>query len=255
MTRNVHVLCEGFHDRDFLAGWFELVAGWTDPTNGGKRPVQLFGEERVPKGAFLFDGKASGVRICIVPCGGREQLSRRFGKWLDEVSKLGAMTYSDIVVVADGDHLAGDHTDPVESLVRQELTKAGSQPTGAQPWRHRSLGIDFVSMRAGVVDNVVGLQEQECLERVVCAAFARAHSLRYQSMVHWLSGRHEPSGSGQKAMTWSIMAGWFADQGPTDFLRRAIWNDPRMREELNRVLAATGLATVEQRLSGPPQSR
>jgi hypothetical protein len=249
MTRNVHVLCEGFHDRDFLAGWFEFVARWNDPTHGGKRPVQLFGEERVPKGAFLFDGNAGGTRICLVPCGGREQLAQRFGKWLDEVSKLGPLTYSDIVVVADGDHLAGDPTDPVESLVRQELAKAGSPPTGELPWRHRSLGINFASMRAGVVDDVVGLHEQECLERVVCAAFARAHPVRYRSMLDWLNGREEPSGSAQKAMNWSIMAGWFADQGPTDFLRRAIWNDLPMRGELGRVLAATGLATVEQRLT------
>ena len=120
MTRNVHVLCEGFHDRDFLAGWFEFAAGWIDPTQGGSRPVRLFGDEQVPKGAFLFDGNAGSTRICLVPCGGRERLAQRLGKWLEEASQLGAMTYEGIVVVADGDHSPRE-ADPVESLVRQDV--------------------------------------------------------------------------------------------------------------------------------------
>jgi len=101
MTRDTYVLCEGMHDRDFLSGWFETVAGWQDPTAGGKRPAPEFANERLPRGAHLFTRGDS--RVCIVPCGGREQLRKLLGKWLEEVSRLGRLGYDGIVVVADGD--------------------------------------------------------------------------------------------------------------------------------------------------------
>lgn len=173
MTRDVHVLCEGFHDRDFLAGWFETAAGWADPTNGGTRPVALFAEEKLNKGAFLFT-KQDRV-ICVGPIEGRSRLRNRLREWLKEIRTLESPKYSGIVVVADGDHLPSTSADPVEDLVRQELTQAGSPPPGPLPWKHVSVDIDVVSMRTGPVSDIRGLPERETLERIVATAFARAY--------------------------------------------------------------------------------
>jgi len=95
---------------------------------------------------------------------------------------------------------------------------------------------------------VPGLDPLERLERVVTAAFALAYPTRYQSLRRWLQERAEPRGSNGMASHWSAMAGWFADQGPNDYLRRAIWQDPQLNKSLRHVLAATGLLEVTQRL-------
>jgi len=248
MTREVHVLCEGFHDRDFLAGWFETVAGWTDPTNGGTRPLALFAEEKVNKGAYLFT-KQDCV-ICLGPMQGRPRLRNRLREWLEEIRTLESPKYAGIIVVAGGDHLPSETADPVESLVRQELGQAGSPPAGPLPWKHLSVDIDVVSMRTGPVRDIPGLPQRETLERIVATAFARAYPKRFVAMMNWLGSRPDLVGSTPKTVNWSIMAGWFAEGGCTDFLRRAVWADAAMCAQLQGVVQATGLIAVEARLCG-----
>lgn len=69
-------------------------------------------------------------------------------------------------------------------------------------------------------------------------------------MMNWLGSRPDLVGTTPKTVTWSIMAGWFAEGGCTGFLRRAVWADPAMRTQLQSVLQATGLSAVEARLCG-----
>ena len=248
MTRDVHVLCEGYHDRDFLSGWFEHVAAWADPTNGGRTPLTLFAGEKPLKGSHVFQFQGATCRVSVARMGGRDHLRTRLSAWLKEIATLESAGYSGIVVVADGDHLPSDASDPVEDFVRQALVVAGSPPIGGLPWIHRGVSLDVVSMRAGSASDVQNLPERENLERVVATAFARAYPLRYRAMVDWLSKRPDRPATSSKTWTWSIMAAWFADQGCTDFLRHAIWQDKLMCEQLKTVLAATRLPQVEAAL-------
>jgi hypothetical protein len=184
MTRDFYVLCEGYHDRDFLAGWLESASGWTDPSRGGTRPIAGFANEDVPKGGFVF---ASGeTRVCLVPTGGRSALQRQLGRWLEEISDLYKLSYEGIVVVADPDGPCSSQTDAVEDLVRQELLKAGSAAAGPAPWNHQGVVVDYASMRTGPVAEASDLPDTENLERVVATAFARAYPTRHRAVMRGL---------------------------------------------------------------------
>lgn len=179
-------------------------------------------------------------------------MAREITAAVREVHELHPMGYRDLVVVADGDHQPDAPRDPVMDLVRSAVAAAlpGFSEAGDPPWQLPHLLLEVVSMRAGP-DQAEGVPTQECLERVIVAAFARAYPSRFTALREWLARRPDPKGSATKAASWSVMAGWFADGGCADFLRRGLWQDVLLRGEVERTLQATRLIRVGELLEAP----
>lgn len=237
------ILCEGFDDRDFLAGWLQHANGWSDPTDGGRELPPTFGGGKPERGVFYFDDPSGVARVGILQAGGRAGLTPRIKLRLEGFSPLRSL-----VVVADPDHDVDSQSRPVIDLVRQALVADGFAANGPPPWTVGNLHVEVVEMAVGT-HAAAELDAQERLERLVTAAFAEAHPDRYSAMLQWLNGRPRPSGSTAMAMHWSAMAAWFPDTGGADYLRRAIWQDPPMAKTLRRLVGLTGLDVVTQRLA------
>ena len=235
------ILCEGFDDRDFLAGWFAHACGWRDYS---QIPApKMFMRKQVPPRLFLLDSPAGTHRIGILPVGGRERLGDQIRRVLDEPVTLRSLT-----ACADIDQPSTAGSTAVVDLVRTALQALGAATALAPPWSVNGVQITAVSIGAGSVA-IPGLDSKERLERLVLTAFARAWPARWATLQQWLANIPDGTGDRCRAAHWSVMAGWFPDGGCSDYLRRAIWQDSAMREQLTRLLAQTGLLEVTRRLT------
>lgn len=173
MTRQHVILCEGYDDRAFWAGWL-LHLGCEDPSQAGRVKVKDAWGETVGKGKFLFT-TSQGSKILIDPFGGggprpaaatyiRSQATKPLGRLvinLDSDATKGT-SGPDAKAVVDG--IVRDHR---EALDGTEIVPIIWQcDDGESP----------------------GVPGQQTLERLVSAAIAEAYPGRGDAVASWLAG-------------------------------------------------------------------
>ena len=225
------ILCEGYYERTFLAGWL-LWRGCTDPgANPGKQERQLIRDpwkEPVSHGEYAFKSP-NGSFIRVIPCMGsgnilnvaRTRLNRRATRALTRL----ALCY-------DADSDLTDTSPSVDSAHHQgeNLSQEfdGAPENGV--WRLGGTQLLMVCWHANDPPSS-GLPERQTLERLLRPAMVEAYPPRGESVRGWLDGRHEAPEAGPKHFSWSYFAGWYAHHGAEDFYR-LIWSDELIANQI-----------------------
>ncbi len=248
------ILCEGYHDRAFWAGWLEHL----DCLNLGQRPaggrairVSDPWGERVRNGDFAFRSLSNNF-VRIKPCHGRDNIRptaefRLKGRLDKELTRLVLCTDLDMVVGGATEVATAMNQQSIEDLLRRSGDFSQSDH-GEFVLDGGATVVCLIRWEAG--DGAVpGLPSQQTLERLVCAALVAAYAERGPAVQGWLDGRPEPAPqAGPKEFAWSHMAGWFAPLGCDTFYRK-LWLDPRIAEEMKTRLAACGAWRVAEALA------
>jgi hypothetical protein len=244
----VIIVCEGYHDRAFWAGWL-LQAQWQGPEVAGQSVKDPW-DRTVGQGQFGYWRQGRFLRV--VPAGGKDKV-------LSEAARLltGARTYEvrAMVLNADPDFAAGQEgrSNPLPAeAVRRRLRDAGlavdqgnGYPVMVTPPVATGLPIHRVLWQCddGPAD---GLPAAQTLERLVCAAILAAYPPRGSSVQAFLGNRPgapaltDPAyAHHHKDAAMTHMAGWYAPHGSFDFYRE-VWRDSRIAAQLEARLRASG---------------
>lgn len=246
-------LCEGYHDRSFLAGALVERLGWEEPgleADGRRKPWQdRWGQ--VAGGDFGYVHPETRAQIRLRPCGGHTKVPVAVQKVLQGRA---TRPFDRLLVNYDGDK-GGDGPDylaRIHGSVRDLLVRSGAEPEIVSEGRFLIDGgarsVDVMVWRCDGPPRE-GVPAQQCLERVLCTAAAAVWPDRMASVGRWLRERPEPttrvSGDAEgapptiaKSHGWTLMAGWFADHGCDDFLKQ-VWRSP-MRDALEKLLVESG---------------
>lgn len=216
-ARQSVILCEGYDDRSFWAGWLGVALGCTEAK--GRDP---WGRP-VDQGKYAYRTEA-GAFLLVHPCRGREQLV--------EQANL---------------YLAGHPTHPLAHLLLNHDSDEDAPEWGDRAIELRKLASradDQVSISAvvwGCNDGTetAGVPIKQTLERLVAASIVAAYPDRGPVVRDWLACQPSTIGSPHKAHTYSLLAKWYGDHGCDDFFR-AIWRDEAVRPQLEARLRASG---------------
>lgn len=229
MSSESYIVCEGFHDRAFWAGWL-LHLGCSDPgasSKGQRVPVIDPWGDQVGDGHFAFQSKM-GHFIRVVPAGGVDNVLRAAVIRLDRHDEKTLK-----VVIINVDH--ADVPDPAAVLNRlKKLDATASQIDEATFSLHGSLRVSLIPWQALDPPSDL-LPAGQTLERLACAAIAAAHPQRAAAVRRWLDSRPSKPEASVKEFSWSHMAGWYADRNCESFYQ-ALWEDTAIRDELVRRL-------------------
>jgi len=247
------VLCEGYHDRAFWAGWLEHLGcenlgrprGRT-----GRIQVRDPWDKPVVGGEFAFRSK-TGKFLRIVPCQGKDKvLSAAESRLKDrEVEKLVRLALN-----VDSDKTANG-VSSASAVLSYQAVEACLRKFGEPACNEHG---DFLLDGGATIVSVVrweasdspaaGLPNQQTLERLVCAAVVAAHPNRGAAVQGWLDSRPNGPEAGPKEFAWSHMAGWYAEQGCEAFYR-VVWTDENVVSELESRLSQCGAWRIAEALA------
>jgi len=234
MTPIQHVvLCEGYDDRDFWAGWL-LALGCEDC--GRKRPVLDRHDEEVEKPRFLFR-TPGGTDVLLHPFMGsrKEALEAvRFYRARHATKPVGRMIFnrdSD----ATGEDAAPNARDFVKGIVR-ELDGEVEDPEGP----HSIAGIRIWPVVWECPGSDPGIPPQQTLERIVSAAITSAYAGRGESVESWLGDEPVAEKKNHKNYSMSYFAKWYAQHHGYGNFYRALWRDPAVAGQLESRLRESG---------------
>ncbi|NJL26977.1 MAG: hypothetical protein HC897_03390 [Thermoanaerobaculia bacterium] len=228
------ILCEGYDDRSFWAGWLSEGLACRDPTNKGTKRISDAWNRPVKDGRFLFESP-TGEKILIHPFHGRSRARQALGEYLDDVQAESP----DLLVLSidsDATETTGDNV-PGRSLFDQIVRE-----------RAGSTEISLVLWECNDPHPTPGVPEKQTLERLVSAAIRAAYAGRGEAVERWLDAEPRAESTGPKSYGFSYLAKWYADQGADDFYR-AIWRDPDVARELRSRLEASGAWAVAENLA------
>ncbi len=255
------ILCEGYHDRAFWAGWLEHL-GCTDP---GKRPgksgrvpvVDPWGDP-VVGGHFGYHSKSDKF-VRVFHCDGKNNVLRearnRLSEERDRVTKAPSRgRLARLVVGMDADvdaHGASAKTgfrdQDLRSLVGEFDSSATANDEGDILVFQGTAVVSLVRWEAS--DALAsGLPNQQTLERLVCAALVAAFPDRGPAVQDWLDGRPDGPDAGPKEFAWSYMAGWYGEQGCEAFYK-LLWEDDAIAGQLESLLRASGAWRLAEALA------
>lgn len=229
------LLCEGYYDRAFWKGALTRLGCVDIPPHSGASSDNWGESVNARDGVYRFQSPANGRQIRLEPCKNDDGVLSTAKSRL-QFSQAKPL---DVLVAAiDRDTYGGDELRTLRAI-RSRLPSDSSAAPAARRWR--SSGVDVHAVGLGLEQLPrAGVPEQQCLERIVCAALARAREPWALHVAHWLANRPDkPTGADHKSHAWSYMAGWFADHGADDFLQH-LWRDEAIARELLRVLEPTG---------------
>lgn len=258
MSRHFIVLCEGHDDQLFWGAWLQYL--------GARDLFRECGGDRLRLEARLaplllnrsdtaFEN-AAGDRILVRDCNGSrsvwESLRGLVEKELEPPSGILVNVDSDRSA-ADGDPEGGAH-DRLLQVIREAT---GHLPSGNRPYQLGATCVDRVVWRCDDPAGTFGVPDQQCLERLVCAAIAEAsvspeHPDGWAASVRDFLEKAPRGGQGHKNYALSYFAKWFAP-GTTN-LFRVVWSRseyPRVAATLEKRLRATGAWKAVVRLLGP----
>ncbi len=216
MTRQHVILCEGYDDRAFWAGWL-LHLGCRDPagsTTAGRRPAvyDAWGE-KVTGGRFLFEAP-SGSKILVEPFHGASLVRRTA-----EIYILGQTTkpVDRMIINLDSDVGSETTAKDAHAVVRGIIESHSGKLDKGPPSSYDISGVQVCPVIWECPDdNAPGIPGQQTLERLVSAAICSAYP-----------------GRG------SYFAKWYAEHGHDDFYR-ALWRDEVVATELKVRLRTSG---------------
>lgn len=231
--RQLDILCEGFDDRSFWAGWL-LHLGCVDPTEGGKKDARdARGDTVKGGGRFLFQ---SGVwRIVLTPYHGRSKVRETVEDFL-----RGDAEAPDVLVLNLDLDAEDEQAAPGRDLVQGVLADYGiEKPKGDGPFQFESTEIHAVLWECrDPAEATPGVPPKQTLERLVSSAIRAAYPGRSPTVQDWLDA--EPAHSiGPKNYSYSYLAKWYAEHGADDFFR-ALWRDEKVAAQLRDSLTASG---------------
>jgi len=253
-ARQSVVLCEGYHDRAFWAGWL-MHLGCVDPGepeegSTRRRPVEDPWRNAVESGQFGYRSKRGGF-VRVVPCRGKNNVLPAARIRLAQSRSKGL---TGLVVCMDSDIEAGGvdagaepSTQAVEQVVREFDANAARNEEGDWLVNDGAIAVSVVQWAAPDAE-AAGLPSKQTLERLVCAAMIAAYPKRAPAVQTWLDSRPEPPGPDVKEFAWSYMAGWYAEGG-CEFFYRGVWQDEAIASELENRLQTSGAWRVAERLA------
>jgi hypothetical protein len=239
------ILCEGYHDRAFWAGWL-LHLGCVDPgkPNPGhvrRGTIKDPWNDPVEGGQYAFHS-ASKQFLRIQPCQGRSNVlpiaNRRLAQRASRAITLLVLNI-DADTHADGTATAtGLRQQDVLQFIRINTDPSASVNTAGE------IEIDGGTTKVALVrweasdPHSPSLPPQQTLERLVSAALIAAYPARAKAVQDWLASRPLPPRADPKEHAWSHMAGWFAEHGCEAFYSN-LWNDPAVVQALEARLRAS----------------
>jgi hypothetical protein len=249
------VLCEGFHDRAFWAGWLTHL-GCSDegyrPGTSGYPQRDPWGDPVRGGGQFAYRSR-SGAFIRVRPCGGRTKILtdaevRLRDRALRPVSRLVVTVDPDTSVSAAGP-ATGLRAQDVERFIQANIDPAAVRgAAGEVAIDGGAAVICLVRWEVNEPPNPA-VPDTQTLERLTCCALAAAFPARGQNVGSWLASRSSPPLTPDpKEHAWSYMAGWYAEHG-CDFFYRHLWSDLLVARELETRLRATGAWQVAEALA------
>ncbi|WP_437992273.1 hypothetical protein [Sorangium sp. So ce145] len=242
------VLCEGYHDRAFWAGWLVERLGWTDARP--RRENGTYDIARDPFGKPVTRGDFAyrtplGRFLRVRPCHGDSQVLAVMKTRLRERTTNGLRR---LAVNLDVDTDAAETNgapqreaalrDAVERIVAQEDPRWSRTPDGDLCLDGGATLVSLVLWSASDPPTPE-LPPQQTLERLVCAALRAAYPDRAAAVGVWLASRRDPPPATPKEHAWSHMAGWYAAHNCDDFFQ-AVWRTPAVAAELEARLRASG---------------
>ncbi|MBI5850327.1 MAG: hypothetical protein HZB39_04715 [Planctomycetes bacterium] len=231
MTRHGVVLCEGYHDRAVWSGWL-TARGWKSMRPLSGKALDPRGRE-LPKGAFAF--RRGHAFVTLVPCGGWTEILRLFALEAQEAFvESGSPNAVDFIAACfDADIAGADHGQSIRDRWRKAT---GHAPPPRDDWRHEGIAVHVVRFTAGEA------RWRSSLDGLVARSFAEAYPARWRNVEAWLESREDKPEPSKEAM-WSVMAGWFPEQGES-FLQHGIWHDQSIRDRLTAHLDELGITRV-----------
>ena len=250
------VLCEGYYDRAFWAGWLEYL-GCTNPAHRRTSAAPIRVEDpwgnRVIGGAFALHSKGEQF-VRITPCGGKSNVIPAAKLRLGDVDKR--LLRLVLCVDSDADTDGVGHQSP--GLSRQAVQSLLGKFGQPKENEHGEFSLDIHDDGPTVVSVVEweasdarssGIPDRQTLERLVCAALVAAYPDRGPAVQQWLDSRpNDAPQAGAKEFAWSHMAGWFAERGCDAFYRK-LWKDDRVARELKSRLAGCGAWRIAEALA------
>lgn len=250
------ILCEGYYDRAFWAGWL-LHLGCVDPGlppagSTTRRTIRDPWNDPVTGGQFAYYSK-SGRFLRVMPCGGRSMIVpialRRLGQ-------RGTRALERLVLNIDPDVPAGGTSIGPTGLRQQDVLQHVQQiDPGASLNADGNIEVDGGATIVALIrwetndPPAPGLPDQQTLERLVCAALAAAYPPRAKPVQDWLDARANPPPPDPKEHAWSYMAGWYAGHGCDDFYAN-LWRDPNLLSELEHRLRSSGAWQIAETAAG-----
>lgn len=229
----LHVLCEGYNDRDFIAEYLER-SGWEAKRSTKSSPV--FGN--IATGRFLFAKAESGQELLLTQCGGVSKIVPLAVSLL----RLRETKPLALLLVDDEDDefdTPGVPTGPtaLRRLIELADTLKEQRPTSCET---ELFGVRCASVSWRSDLQSEGLPSQQTLERMVAAAFAERDEDAASGVEKWLKHDPPPGESGPKAYAHSYFAKWLARTN-SDFYR-AVWREKSLEPLLRRGIEACGFA-------------
>jgi hypothetical protein len=207
---------------------------------------------KVQTGQYAYHSR-SGRFVRVVPCHGKTNVLPAVRTRLQQRSTK-ALTR--LVINIDSDVTASGASIGPLGLQRHDVVNLSRTfDTGAVENAGGEIELDGGATKVALVRWEVsdppspGLPDQQTLERLVSATLAAAYPARAASVQHWLNNRPVPPGADPKEHAWSYMAGWYAEHGCEAFYS-ILWNDQRVRAELETRLRASGAWQVAAILAG-----
>lgn len=238
------ILCEGFYDRAFWAGWLEHL--------GCPKPVP--GRVFDPAGKLVSGGQfgfysPTGSFIRAVPCGGKERVLPEAracleGRRIDSLRHLVLCVDPDVTTASEGGK-TGLRAEDIQRLVRETVGEVETNADGDLSLDGGSTIVSLVRWETNG-DTHAGVPAQQTLERLVCAVITAVYPNRGPAVQKWLNERPEAPELTPKEFAWSHMAG-YAGRGCENFFR-AVWEDVRLVSELETQLNASGAWRVAESL-------
>jgi hypothetical protein len=250
------VLCEGYHDRAFWAGWL-LYLGCVDPgkpTPGHVRrgTIRDPWNDPVAGGHFAFHS-LSGKFVRIQRCQGRTNIRPAAERRL---AQRASRAITRLVLNIDADTQA-DGTATSTGLRQQDMlqfitsTIDPAALLNADGEIEIDRGATMIALVRWETTDTHGPSPppQQTLERLVTAALIAAYPTRAKAVQDWLASRPSPPSANPKEHAWSHMAGWYAEHGCDAFYSN-LWNDPAVVHQLESRLKAAGAWQIASALTG-----
>ena len=256
------ILCEGYDDRSFLAGFLQHHCQCKEPAPEARRP------SKYGKGAYVFFNAGGSHEIHVLPCQSVSQVLQSFKNNVraiasgvhPEIDFLALFTDHDTAADREGPAAAGSASPLVKpQSIKDFLDEATikyreSGSRNVPQWQIERADksqcvVALLHVRTQDAGPRKGLPSKQTLERLVCHAIAKAHPDRTKTVADWLASRKDKpvhtDRQESKEHAYSYLAGWYASDG-CDYFFRHIWEQAQPREHLVHEMRDTGiLQTLE----------
>ncbi len=228
------VLCEGYDDRAFWAGWLEHQGCRDARKFSGDPPLNAWNEEVQGEGKFLYVNRG-GSMIQVEPVRGRARVREVALVYLGLHS---TKPVGRLVINLDGDVEAGEESTSARDVI--DGIAGSRSESGAE-----TVEVQGVVWECANAADTLGVPPMQTLERLVSAAVATAYPGRGGAVADWLDA--EPAGGrSHKNYGVSYFAKWYAAEHGYNNFYRTLWRDEAVVAELETRLRAAGAwQTVE----------